>query len=543
MEGAASPIIMEGQEQHGDTQDQPENPLTCLSPYFDEMTQRSAKAQLTKRFCMSTYFQDQPLMDTMQGGEAWFRARSQITITASNFASVMGLLPFETSQKAYNRILSVKEAQFDSAQWQNITWGKEMEGVARQYLRDNFFPEIREVGTFIYKRLSLLEIKCPAKETNFAQKGIPIWNLLQLYGEMAATGVDNTVFMSWLPRKFSLFWVTFDRTIWDQYLYPKLKYIVDSIHAKRSWEPRMTVWKDQLENLNQLLSHNVFKICEYKDLPAPQGGLQWNLRNLIPDGANITLDPSDLPHVQSPSTEGIPAHLNNLARRSVLPTKRLKQIVPLTKPIAMYAHQGSTSTASTPARTHKVIQAGKETIHTPPTTASTITPETLNNTSSEVRNVLASQTAAVYISRKTSSRRKNPLTRGTVVYTNSVNPSLAILGPQESDRRFALLKEDNPELPSHIIDYQTAFRHLKGTDPAKLRQHLARLDPDAAARQKALNSRFAQSTEPYVASPADLKRSAHRARNMRRQKQRVHSLVNQLRAHDVEHDEATPVDE
>lgn len=293
------------------------------SPYFDEMAQRSSNATLTRRFCMQTYFVDQPLLNIQQGGTAWIQQRSKIAITASNFAAVLGLLPFETSQKSYDKLLKQRDTDFTSPQWANVTWGKEMEGTARQFLRDHFFPEIREVGTFIYKpdprlgatpdglivdgirdkRLSLLEIKCPAKQGNFAQKGIPIWNLLQVYGEMASTGVDNTIFMSWLPQRFSLFYVTFDRRIWNSYVYPKLKDILDAMEQGKAWTPTMTIWKEELNEINTLLSENVFKICQFDDVKGHRGGLKWNLRHIIRDGEKIELRVSDVHHAQNISLD------------------------------------------------------------------------------------------------------------------------------------------------------------------------------------------------------------------------------------------------
>jgi putative phage-type endonuclease len=287
------------------------------SPYFDEMSQRSSSAPLQHKFNIQTYFADQPLIKNLQGGSDWLNARKGITITASNYAACMGLLPFKNSKSTYHQLLSAKETTFDSNSWQYVTWGKEMEPVARQFLRDEFFLEIREVGTFINsddprlgatpdglivngvrdKRLTLLEIKCPAREHNFAKTGIPLYYLLQVYGEMKACGVDNCIFMSWLPKKFSLWYITFDNRIWDSYMYPKLRMTIEALEHKMPWDPKMTIWKDELTALKSFMHDNVYKLCDFDSTNGQP--LRWYKTDVLVDTEKIHISGEDVCKAQN----------------------------------------------------------------------------------------------------------------------------------------------------------------------------------------------------------------------------------------------------
>lgn len=455
---------------------------------------------------MSTYFEDQPLLNTMQGGEAWFKARSKITITASNFAAVLGILPFETSEHNYKRLLSTREAAFDTKQWHNITWGKEMEGVARQFLRDYFFPEIREVGTFIYlrdprlgatpdgvivdgikdKKLTLLEIKCPAQEKNFARKGIPIWNLMQLYGEMAATGVDNTIFMSWLPQKFSLFWVTFDKRIWDQMLYPKLRAIVDSIDARYPWNPRMTIWKDELEKLNELLVANVFKVCEFSDLPG--GGLRWHLRDIIRNGENIHIDVSHISHVQKPSTQGLASHLGFIEPIKCIPTKLLD----------MYAYKPRPSRR----KSYPTPQPDE------PSTSGSNETEAFQ----EIPSSLPVLTSASTV----------PVPDPVLMLVN--DPSAHEFNQLPEIIRVNALRAVHPTMPKTYTKYDQVAAWLTQKHLNAIKAHKAKLNKKFLEETKKQREALKQSQEQV-----ELRRSQKRSRVRRLQKQRIHNMVTGMR--------------
>lgn len=273
--------------------------------------------RLEKHFCITTYFKNQPLIKLVQCEEDWFEARKKFRVTGSMMGSAIGLGRFKKTEDTYVKALLHKEETFNWYATRAMMWGKEMEPLAKQFLRDKFYFEIREIGTFIYKedprmasspdgvcvdvirgkKLTMLEIKCPYSR-KVSSKIEPDY-MCQMYGEMSSAEVDNCIFFVWTPKMFAMWYIEFDQIFWKEYCYPRLKHFCDLLDRKARWTDYVeNLSPERVQDISNGMQAKVKLICVFRDRYDHLGGLKWAFRYPLVDGDKVHITPTDLLQLQ-----------------------------------------------------------------------------------------------------------------------------------------------------------------------------------------------------------------------------------------------------
>ena len=143
-----------------------------------------------------------------QRTDAWYKARRG-KLTASNFGTALGLCPWTTRQKLWNRMIDPSSDTFKG----NIAtnWGTDNEPNGILEYSCTTRNQVLATGFHVHKALGwlggspdglvgddgMIEIKCPF--TRKVQKEVPLHYYAQINGLLEITGRKWCDFVSWTP--------------------------------------------------------------------------------------------------------------------------------------------------------------------------------------------------------------------------------------------------------------------------------------------------------------------------------------------------------
>lgn len=180
---------------------------------------------------------------TQQGTEDWLRYRSQLIVTGSKVAAVLGQCQYQTRESAIDDIVFKRSIPDNAA----MKWGRQNEPNAREWYSQHTGYDVVESGILIPewnpliggsidgfvhsegKLIGMIEIKCPQKMYSFdGQVGMPKNHFLQIQFYLAITELEWCDYVVWTPNKVVTKRVMRNKKYWDSYMYPGIqKFIYD----------------------------------------------------------------------------------------------------------------------------------------------------------------------------------------------------------------------------------------------------------------------------------------------------------------------------
>ncbi len=156
----------------------------------------------------------------VQGSPEWHKCRKE-RLTASVFASAMGISPYQSRQKLWGEMVG-ELPKFEGNE--ACDWGIEHEADAvfeyeaymGVFTQETGFWEMGEFGCSPDRLISdgLIECKCPFS-LNIHQE-VPAHYMAQIQGQLQITEKEWCDFVSWTPDDLTIFHVLRNQEYWDK---------------------------------------------------------------------------------------------------------------------------------------------------------------------------------------------------------------------------------------------------------------------------------------------------------------------------------------
>ncbi len=242
-----------------------------------------------KHMHFRTYWKDQPLVGFIGDETKWNRAYANIHLYATALTSCLCNDPWTKPEDVYIKAEQRwRKAGVVDRRTIRMMRGKELEPLARQFLRDQFHMNVMEVGSFVYSKdpriaakpdgivvgcfvgstLTNLEIKCIrelGKRLQPRGSGIPLRHLLQIYVEMACEAIDDTLLLVWGDRSIHLYKVDMVREIWDNTLLPRIATVMEHLSHRSKYRSDRSGFPftiKERENIIAAMSKGTTVICK-----------------------------------------------------------------------------------------------------------------------------------------------------------------------------------------------------------------------------------------------------------------------------------------
>lgn len=276
-----------------------------VSKYFDKRPFRM------EHTCISLHVPD-GLHSTFVNRKEWWDALQRTQLSSSQIAPLLNLSRFDRHEYAAKRLVEKMHQKKRDARFQAKLWGMECEPLVRQFLRDAFRINVIEVSSFIHPedaRLSakpdgickdaivgrtytVLEIKCPSLPSGSHQKkndnlrnnkgrSIDFYMeyALQMYAEMACTGLKDALCIIWSPDRFALYHLSYEADLWDLHIYPALDRTLQHLekNGAQNFSPQ---WDSRVnKEVRQRIARSLKLIVSYDKLQQP--ALLWRHKYLL----------------------------------------------------------------------------------------------------------------------------------------------------------------------------------------------------------------------------------------------------------------------